>query len=120
MGVETELREHMGRSQLSSPTSFGAHPPLYLVQQQHGYQSRPGVGREVLARPACRLLAWLHTMLYGSRGKYVLQDRRASWELNVIACLQETLVSSRVRPHRINCSHSETVECLAACRVAPL
>jgi NADH-quinone oxidoreductase subunit E len=131
MGVETELRERMEAIAARFPHRLSALIPiLYLVQQQHGYVTTAGMklAAEVLGTTAAYVdsVASFYTMLYRQPvGKYVLQVCR-TWPCalmgadEVITCIQEKLGIKPGETTPDQLFTLETVECLAACHVAPL
>jgi NADH-quinone oxidoreductase subunit E len=131
MGVEAELRERMEAIVARFPQRLSALIPiLYLVQQQHGYVTKEGMelAAEVLGTTPAYVdsVASFYTMLYRRPvGKYVLQVCKTlpcalMGAEEVVAYLQEKL---GVKPGETTTDQLftlETVECLAACHVAPL
>ena len=131
MGVEADLRERMEAVASRFPQRLSALIPiLYLVQQQHGYVTKAGMelAAEVLGTTPAYVdsVASFYTMLYRQPvGKYVLQVCRTlpcalRGAEDIIAYLQERL---GVKPGETTPDQQftlETVECLAACHVAPL
>ena len=131
MGVEADLRERMEAIAARFPQRLSALIPiLYLVQQQHGYVTKAGMelAAEVLGTTPAYVdsVASFYTMLYRQPvGKYVLQVCRTlpcalSGAEDIIAYLQERL---GIKPGETTSDRLftlETVECLAACHVAPL
>jgi len=105
-------------------------PILYLVQEAYGYVSKEGMelAAEVLGiTPAyVASVASFYTMLYREPvGKYVLQVCKTlpcalMGAAEVISSLQEKLgiKPGETTPDRL--FTLQTVECLAACHVAPL
>ena len=131
MGVEAELRERMEAIAARFPQRLSAIIPiLYLVQQQYGHVTTEGMelAAEVLGTTPAFIdsVASFYTMLYRQPvGKYVLQVCRTlpcalMGAAEVVACLQEKLgiQPGETTPDRL--FTLETVECLAACHVAPL
>jgi NADH-quinone oxidoreductase subunit E len=131
MGVETELRAHMEAIAARFPQRLSALIPiLYLVQQQHGYVTKAGMelAAKVLGTTPAYVdsVASFYTMFYRQPvGKYVLQVCR-TWPCalmgaaEIITCIQEKL---GIKPGETTADQLftlETVECLAACHVAPL
>jgi len=131
MGVEAELRERMEVIAARFPQQLSAIiPMLYVVQQQYGYVTKEGMelAAEILGTTPAYIdsVASFYTMLYRQPvGKYVLQVCRTlpcalMGAEEVVACLQEKL---GIRPGETTPDQLftlETVECLAACHVAPL
>ena len=131
MGVGAELRGRMEAIAARFPQRLSALIPiLYLVQQQHGYVTKTGMelAAEVLGTTPAYVdsVASFYTMLYRQPvGTYVLQVCKTlpcalMGAGEVIACLQEKL---GIRPGETTADRLftlETVECLAACHVAPL
>jgi NADH-quinone oxidoreductase subunit E len=131
MGVEAELRERMEAIAAQFPQRLSALIPiLYLVQRQHGYVTKAGMelAAEVLGTTPAYVdsVASFYTMLYRQPvGTYVLQVCRTlpcalMGAEDVIAYLQEKL---GIKPGETTPDQRftlETVECLAACHVAPL
>jgi NADH-quinone oxidoreductase subunit E len=131
MGVEAELRERMEAIVARFPQRLSALIPiLYLVQQQYGYVTKEGMelAAEVLGTTPAYVdsVASFYTMLYRRPvGKYVLQVCKTlpcalMGAEEVVAYLQEKL---GVKPGETTTDQLftlETVECLAACHVAPL
>jgi NADH-quinone oxidoreductase subunit E len=131
MGVEADLRERMEAMAAQFPQRLSAIIPiLYLVQAQYGYVTTEGMelAAEVLGTTPAYVdsVASFYTMLYRRPvGKYVLQVCRTlpcalMGAENIIASLQEKLgiKPGETTPDRL--FTLETVECLAACHVAPL
>jgi NADH-quinone oxidoreductase subunit E len=131
MGVETELRARMEAIAVRFPQRLSALIPiLYLVQQQHGYVTKAGMelAAEVLGTTPAYVdsVASFYTMFYRQPvGKYVLQVCR-TWPCalmgaeEIITCIREKL---GIKPGETTADQLftlETVECLAACHVAPL
>jgi NADH-quinone oxidoreductase subunit E len=131
MGVETELREHMEAIAARFPQRSSALIPiLYLVQQQYGYVTTAGIelAAEVLGTTPAYVdsVASFYTMLYRQPvGRYVLQvcttlPCALMGAEDIVACIQEKL---GIKPGETTADQQftlETVECLAACHVAPL
>jgi NADH-quinone oxidoreductase subunit E len=131
MGVEAGLRERMEAIATQFPQRLSALIPiLYLVQQQHGYVTKEGMelAAEVLGTTPAYVdsVASFYTMLYRQPvGRYVLQVCRTlpcalMGAEEVIGYLQDTL---GIKPGETTADQRftlETVECLAACHVAPL
>jgi NADH-quinone oxidoreductase subunit E len=131
MGVETELREHMEAIAARFPQRLSALIPLlYLVQQQYGYVTPAGVelAAEVLGTTPAYVdsVASFYSMFYRQPvGKYVLQVCRTlpcalMGAAEIIAGIQDRL---GIKPGETTPDRQftlETVECLAACHVAPL
>jgi NADH-quinone oxidoreductase subunit E len=131
MGVETELRAHMESIAARFPQRLSALIPiLYLVQQQHGHVTKAGMelAAEVLGTTPAYVdsVASFYTMFYRQPvGKYVLQVCRTlpcalMGAEEIIACLQEKLGMKPGETTPDQLFTLETVECLAACHVAPL
>jgi NADH-quinone oxidoreductase subunit E len=131
MGVEAELRERMETIAARFPQRLSALIPiLYLVQQQHGYVTKAGMelAAEVLGTTPAYVdsVASFYTMLYRRPvGKYVLQVCRTlpcalTGAEDIIAYIQEKLGIKRGETTPDQLFTLETVECLAACHVAPL
>ena len=131
MGVETELREHMEAIAARFPQRLSALIPLlYLVQQQQGYVTKAGIelAAEVLGMTSAYVdsVVSFYTMLYRQPvGKYVLQVCRTlpcalMGAEEVVACLQEKLGITPGETTKDQLFTLQTVECLAACHVAPL
>jgi NADH-quinone oxidoreductase subunit E len=131
MGVEADLREAMETIAARFPQRLSAIIPiLYLVQQRYGYVTGEGMelAAEILGITPAYVdsVASFYTMLYRQPvGKYVLQVCRTlpcalMGAEEIIACLQERLgiKPGETTPDRL--FTLETVECLAACHVAPL
>jgi NADH-quinone oxidoreductase subunit E len=131
MGVETHLRERMEAIAARFPQRLSALIPiLYLVQRQHGYVTKAGIelAAEVLGTTPAYVdsVASFYTLLYRQPvGKYVLQVCR-TWPCalagaeEIITCLQEKLGIKPGETTPDQLFTLETVECLAACHVAPL
>ena len=131
MGVEANLRERMEAIAARFPQRLSALIPiLYMVQQQHGYVTKAGMelAAEVLGTTPAYVdsVASFYTMLYRQPvGKHVLQVCRTlpcalRGAEDIIAYLQERL---GIKPGETTADQQftlETVECLAACHVAPL
>jgi NADH-quinone oxidoreductase subunit E len=131
MGVDPDLRAHMEAIAARFPQRLSALIPiLYLVQQRHGYVTKAGMelAAEVLGTTPAYVdsVASFYTMLYRQPvGKYILQVCRTlpcalMGAEEVIAYLQEKLgiKPGETGPDRL--FTLESVECLAACHVAPL
>ncbi len=131
MGVDAELRQRMEALAARFPNRLSALVPiLYLVQEAYGYVSKEGMelAAEVLGiTPAyVASVASFYTMLYREPvGKYVLQVCKTlpcalMGAAEVISSLQEKLgiKPGETTPDRL--FTLQTVECLAACHVAPL
>jgi NADH-quinone oxidoreductase E subunit len=131
MGVETELRERMEAIAARFPQRLSALIPiLYLVQQRYGHVTKEGIelAADVLGTTPAYVdsVASFYTMFYRQPvGKYVLQVCRTlpcalMGAAEVIAYLHEKLgiAPGETTPDRL--FTLETVECLAACHVAPL
>ena len=128
MGIETELRERMEAIAARFPQRLSALIPiLYLVQQQHGYVTKAGMelAAEVLGTTPAYVdsVASFYTMLYRQPvGKYVLQVCRTlpCALMGAEAVIQEKLGIEPGETTPDQLFTLETVECLAACHVAPL
>jgi NADH-quinone oxidoreductase subunit E len=131
MGVESELRQRMEALVGLFPSRLSALiPMLYLVQQQEGYVTREGMAlaAEVLGTTSAYVdsVASFYTMLHRQPvGKHVLQVCRTlpcalMGAEEVIAHLQEALAIQPGETTKDQLFTLETVECLAACHVAPL
>jgi NADH-quinone oxidoreductase subunit E len=131
MGVEAELRERMEAIATQFPQRLSALiPVLYLVQQQYGHVTREGMelAAEVLGTTPAYVdsVASFYTMLYRQPvGKYVLQVCRTlpcalMGAEETVAYLQERLGIKPGETTKDRLFTLETVECLAACHVAPL
>ena len=131
MGVEAELRERMEAIAARFPQRLSALIPiLYLLQQQYGHVTNAGIelAAEVLGTTPAYVdsVASFYTMLHRQPvGKYVLQVCKTlpcalMGAGEVIAFLEEKLGSKpgETTPDRL--FTLQTVECLAACHVAPL
>jgi NADH-quinone oxidoreductase subunit E len=131
MGIEADLRERMEAIATRFPQRLSALIPiLYLVQQQHGYVTKAGMelAAEVLGTTPAYVdsVASFYSMLYRQPvGKYVLQVCRTlpcalRGAEDILAYLQETLGIKPGETTPDQLFTLETVECLAACHVAPL
>jgi NADH-quinone oxidoreductase E subunit len=131
MGVESELRQRMEALAGRFPSRLSALiPMLYLVQQQEGYVTPEGMAlaAEVLGTTAAYVdsVASFYTMLHRQPvGRHVLQVCRTlpcalMGAEEVIAQLQEALAIQPGETTQDRLFTLETVECLAACHVAPL
>jgi NADH-quinone oxidoreductase subunit E len=131
MGVEAELRERMETIAARFPQRLSALIPiLYLVQRRHGYVTKAGMelAAEVLGTTPAYVdsVASFYTMLYRRPvGKYVLQVCRTlpcalTGAEDIIAYIQEKLGIKPGETTPDQLFTLETVECLAACHVAPL
>jgi NADH-quinone oxidoreductase subunit E len=131
MGVEAELRERMEAIATQFPQRLSALiPVLYLVQQQYGHVTREGMelAAEILGTTPAYVdsVASFYTMLYRQPvGKYVLQVCRTlpcalMGAEETVAYLQERLGIKPGETTKDRLFTLETVECLAACHVAPL
>jgi NADH-quinone oxidoreductase subunit E len=131
MGVDPDLRAHMEAIAARFPQRLSALIPiLYLVQQRHGYVTKAGMqlAAEVVGTTPAYVesVASFYTMLHRQPvGKHVLQVCRTlpcalMGADEVIAYLQAKLgiKPGETRPDQL--FTLETVECLAACHVAPL
>jgi NADH-quinone oxidoreductase subunit E len=131
MGVESELRQRMEVIAARFPQRLSAIIPiLYLVQEHYGYVTKAGMEltAEVLGTTPAYVdsVASFYTMLYRQPvGRYSLQVCRTlpcalMGAEGIVAYLQEKL---GIKPGETTPDHQftlETVECLAACHVAPL
>jgi NADH-quinone oxidoreductase subunit E len=131
MGVERELRERMEVIAARFPQRLSAIIPiLYLVQEHYGYVTKEGmeVAAEVLGTTPAYVdsVASFYTMFYRQPvGRYILQVCRTlpcalMGAEGIIAYVQEKL---GIKPGETTPDQQftlETVECLAACHVAPL
>jgi NADH-quinone oxidoreductase subunit E len=131
MGVESELRQRMEGIAARFPQRLSALIPiLYLVQEHYGYVSKEGLEltAEVLGTTPAYVdsVASFYTMLYRQPvGRYILQVCRTlpcalMGAEGVVTYLQERL---GIKPGETTPDRRftlETVECLAACHVAPL
>jgi NADH-quinone oxidoreductase subunit E len=131
MGVEADLREHMEAIAARFPLRLSALIPiLYLVQQRYGHVTKEGMelAAAVLGTTPAYVdsVASFYTMLYRRPvGKYVLQVCKTlpcalMGAEDVIACLHEKLGIVPGETSKDQLFTLETVECLAACHVAPL
>jgi NADH-quinone oxidoreductase subunit E len=131
MGVDAELRERMEAIATQFPQRLSALiPVLYLVQQQYGHVTREGMelAAEVLGTTPAYVdsVASFYTMLYRQPvGKYVLQVCRTlpcalMGAEETVAYLQERLGIKPGETTKDRLFTLQTVECLAACHVAPL
>jgi NADH-quinone oxidoreductase subunit E len=131
VGVEAELRERMEAIAARFPQRLSAIIPiLYLVQQEYGYVTREGMelAAEVLSTTPAYVdsVASFYTMLYRRPvGKYVLQVCRTlpcalMGAEEIVSCLQERIGIKPGETTPDQLFTLETVECLAACHVAPL
>src|SRR5919106_4682284 len=131
MGVEVELRERMEETAARFPQRLSAIIPiLYLVQQQYGHVTKEGMelAAEVLGTTPAYIdsVASFYTMLYRQPvGRYVLQICRTlpcalMGAEDVIGYVQDTLGIKPGETTPDQLFTLETVECLAACHVAPL
>jgi len=131
MGVDAELRQRMENIAARFPNRLSALVPmLYVVQNESGYVTKEGLElvAEVLGTTPAYVdsVASFYTMLYREPvGKYVLQVCKTlpcalMGAGEVIAFLEEKLGSKpgETTPDRL--FTLQTVECLAACHVAPL
>ena len=131
MGVDAALRQRMEATAARFPNRLSALVPmLYLVQNEYGYVTKEGlelVAEMLRTTPAyVDSVASFYTMLYREPvGKYVLQVCKTlpcalMGAGEVIAFLEEKLGSKpgETTPDRL--FTLQTVECLAACHVAPL
>jgi NADH-quinone oxidoreductase subunit E len=131
MGVESALRERMEAIAARFPQRLSAIIPLlYLVQQQYGYVTKEGMelAADILGTTPAYVdsVTSFYTMFYRQPvGKYVLQVCR-TWPCalmgaaDVVACLQAKLGIQPGETTPDQLFTLETVECLAACHVAPL
>jgi NADH-quinone oxidoreductase subunit E len=131
MGVETPLRERMNAIAARFPQRLSALIPLlYLVQKQDGYLTQKGTRlvAEVLgATPAyVDSVASFYTMLYRQPvGRFVLQVCKTlpcalAGADDLVAYLEQKLGVRAGETTGDGLFTLETVECLAACHVAPL
>jgi NADH-quinone oxidoreductase subunit E len=131
MGVAAELRQRMELIAAQYPQRLSALIPiLYLVQKQYGYVTKEGmeVAAEVLGTTPAYIdsVASFYTMLYRQPvGRYVLQVCRTlpcalMGAEEVVAYVQEKLGIAPGETTQDQLFTLETVECLAACHVAPL
>jgi NADH-quinone oxidoreductase subunit E len=131
MGVDADLRAHMEAIAARFPQRLSALIPiLYLVQQQHGHVTKDGMAlaAEVLGTTPAYVdsVASFYTMLHRQPvGKYVLQVCRTlpcalMGAEEVVAYLREKLGIQPAETTPDQLFTLETVECLAACHVAPL
>jgi NADH-quinone oxidoreductase E subunit len=131
MGVDADLRERLEEIAARFPQRLSAIiPMLYLVQREYGYVTKEGMelAAEVLGTTPAYVdsVASFYTMLYRQPvGTYVLQVCRTlpcalMGAEEVVACLHAKL---GIQPGETTPDQRftlETVECLAACHVAPL
>jgi NADH-quinone oxidoreductase subunit E len=131
MGVESELRERMEVIAARFPQRLSAIIPiLYLVQEHYGYVTKEGMEltAEVLGTTPAYVdsVASFYTMFYRQPvGRYILQVCRTlpcalMGAEGIVAYVQEKL---GIKPGETTPDQQftlETVECLAACHVAPL
>jgi NADH-quinone oxidoreductase subunit E len=131
MGIEVELRDRMEAIATQFPQRLSALiPVLYLVQQRYGHVTREGMelAAEVLGTTPAYVdsVASFYTMLYRQPvGKYVLQVCKTLpcalvGAEEITAYLQERLGIKPGETTKDQLFTLETVECLAACHVAPL
>jgi NADH-quinone oxidoreductase subunit E len=131
MGVDADLRAHMEAIAARFPQRLSALIPiLYLVQQRHGHVTRAGMelAAEVLGTTPAYVdsVASFYTMLHRQPvGKYVLQVCRTlpcalAGAEEVIVYLRDKLGIQPGETAPDQLFTLETVECLAACHVAPL
>lgn len=131
MGVETFLRERMHAVAARFPQRLSALIPLlYLVQEQDGYLTQEGTQlvAEVLGTTSAYVdsVASFYTMLHRQPvGKYVLQVCRTlpcalAGADELIASLEKQLGIKAGETTNDHLFTLQTVECLAACHVAPL
>jgi NADH-quinone oxidoreductase subunit E len=131
MGVEAELRERMEDMAARYPYRLSALIPiLYLVQQHYGYVTKEGmeVAAHVLGTTPAYIdsVASFYTMLYREPvGTHVLQVCRTlpcalMGAEALIAYVQEKLGIKPGETTQDRLFTLQTVECLAACHVAPL
>jgi len=131
MGVESQLRERMEVIAAQYPQRLSALIPLlYLVQQQNGYVTREGMvlAAEILGTTPAYVdsVASFYTMFYRQPvGRYVLQVCRTlpcalMGAADMVACVQQKLGIQPGETTPDQLFTLETVECLAACHVAPL
>lgn len=131
MAIESDLRARMEAIAARYPHRLTALIPLlYMVQKEYGYVTKAGMelAADVLGTTPAYVdsVASFYTMLYRQPvGKYVLQVCKTlpcalMGATEVIAYLQEQL---GIKPGETTPDRHftlETVECLAACHVAPL
>jgi NADH-quinone oxidoreductase subunit E len=131
MGVEAELRQRMEAIAARFPHRLSALVPiLYSVQDAYGYVSKGGMelAAELLGTTPAYVdsVASFYTMLYREPvGKYILQVCKTlpcalMGAAEVISSLEEML---GIKPGETTPDRRftlQTVECLAACHVAPL
>jgi NADH-quinone oxidoreductase subunit E len=131
MGLESDLRERMEMIAARFPQPLSAIiPMLYLVQQQYGHVTKEGMelAAEILGTTPANIdsVASFYTMLYRQPvGKYMLQVCRTlpcalMGAEEVVAGLQGKLGIKPGETTQDQLFTLETVECLAACHVAPL
>jgi NADH-quinone oxidoreductase subunit E len=131
MGVEGELRQRMEVIAARFPQRLSAIIPiLYLVQAHYGYVTKEGIEltAEVLGTTPAYVdsVASFYTMFYRQPvGRYILQVCKTlpcalMGAEGIVAYVQEKL---GIKPGETTPDQQftlETVECLAACHVAPL
>jgi NADH-quinone oxidoreductase subunit E len=131
MGVEADLRERMEAIAARYPYRLSALIPiLHLVQKQHGYVTKEGMegAAQVLGTTPAYIdsVASFYTMLYREPvGAHVLQVCRTlpcalMGAEALIAYVQEKLGIKPGETTQDRLFTLQTVECLAACHVAPL
>jgi NADH-quinone oxidoreductase subunit E len=131
MGVEVDLREQLEAIAARFPQRLSALIPiLYRVQQRYGYLTAEGIelSAAVLGTTPAYVdsVASFYTMFYRQPvGKYVLQVCRTlpcalMGAEDIIACLRQKLGIGPGETTPDQLFTVETVECLAACHVAPL
>ncbi len=131
MGIEADLRERMEAIAARFPQRLSALIPiLYLVQQHYGYVTKEGMelAAAVLGTTPAYVdsVASFYTMLYRQPvGKYVVQVCRTlpcalMGAEEIVGCLQEKLGIKPGETTEDRLFTLETVECLAACHLAPL
>ena len=131
MGVGPELRERMEALAARFPQRLSALIPiLYLLQEQYGYVTKEGMelAADVLGTTPAYVdsVASFYIMLYRQPvGQYVLQVCRTlpcalMGAEEIIAYLREKLGIEPGETTKDQLFTLETVECLAACHVAPL
>jgi NADH-quinone oxidoreductase subunit E len=131
MGVDADLRQRLGAIAARFLNRLSALVPmLYLVQNEYGYVTKEGMElvAEVLETTPAYVdsVASFYTMLYREPvGKYVLQVCKTlpcalMGAGEVITAIEDKL---GIKPGETTADQLftlQTVECLAACHVAPL
>jgi NADH-quinone oxidoreductase subunit E len=131
MGVDAELRQRMEAIAARFPNRLSALVPmLYLVQNEYGYVTKEGmelVAEMLRTTPAyVDSVASFYTMLYREPvGKYVLQVCKTlpcalTGAGELITSLADKLGIKPGETTPDGLFTLQTVECLAACHVAPL